>query len=258
MWIDTHAHLNDESFDDKIDLTLEQAAAARVEQILVIGIDAKSSARAVELAERHSQLFAVVGIQPNSLGELAEGDWDRIVALAGGTRVVAIGETGLDRYWDFAPIELQREYFFKHLAFAEASQKPVVIHCREAEADVVEVLAEYSRRTGRAITGVMHSYTGDDDTAQRCLELGLHISFAGMVTFKKNDALREVAARVPLDRLLVETDSPYLSPEPKRGKPNQPAHVVHTGARLAEVHGVPVDALAEATTKNARRLFRGL
>lgn len=255
-WIDTHAHLNDEKFAGDLDAVVDRALAAGVERILVIGIDVATSRRAVELAEKYPPLLAVVGIQPNSLGEVKEGDVERIGELARHPRVAAIGETGLDRYWDVAPIELQREYFLRHLALAAERDLPVVIHCREAEADVVDALCQFRAASGGAISGVMHSFTGSDDTAARCVELGLAISFAGMVTYKKSDDLRAVAATVPDDRLLVETDSPYLSPEPVRGRRNEPAHVIHTGARLADVRGVSTGALASQTTANATRVFR--
>ena len=255
MWIDTHAHLNDHRFDDALPAVLERASTAGVVAVLVIGIDAESSAKAVALAQRHAPLFAVVGIQPNSLAEMRPGDWERIVALVEDTKVVGIGETGMDRYWDRAPIDLQRQYFLRHLELARRADKPVVIHCREAGADVVEVLTEFTDRSGKPLAGVMHSFTGDAGTATACLDLGLHISFAGMVTFKKNVELRAVAATVPLERLLVETDAPFLTPHPLRGKPNEPAFVVHTGSCLAEVHGVSAQDLAATTSANARRLF---
>jgi TatD DNase family protein len=255
MWIDTHAHLNDDRFADDLPGVLERARAAGAERVLVIGIDRATSQRAVELAEAHGEIFAVVGIQPNSLNELQADDWDVVRRLAEHPRSCGVGETGLDRYWKTVPIELQQEWFRLHLELAHRLQKPVVIHCREAEADVVAALRAFSDSTGEAIQGVMHSFTGDVATAQACLKLGLHLSFAGMVTYKKNDALRQVAAATPLDRLLVETDSPYLSPEPVRGRTNEPANVRHTGACLAKVLGVSVEELAAATTANARRLF---
>ena len=231
------------------------ATAAGVVTILVIGIDAESSAKAVALARIHAPLFAVVGIQPNSLAEMRAGDWERVVALVDEPKVVGIGETGMDRYWDRAPIDLQREYFLRHLELARHSGKPVVIHCREAETDVVEVLTEFTDRIGEPLAGVMHSFTGGAEAARSCLDLGLHISFAGMVTFKKNVELRAIAATAPLERLLVETDAPYLTPEPLRGKPNEPSFVIHTGACLADVHGVSAEDLAAVTSSNARRLF---
>jgi TatD DNase family protein len=167
---------------------------------------------------------------------------------------VAIGETGLDRYWDRAPFALQERYFGLHLGLGRQAQKPVVIHCREAEADVVRMLKAEFEQHG-PIRGVMHSFTADESTAQQCVAIGLHISFAGMLTFKNNESLRKVARTVPLDRLLVETDSPYLAPTPFRGKRNEPAYVMHTAACLAQVFGMTLDAIGEQTTRNARTLF---
>jgi TatD DNase family protein len=255
-WVDTHAHLNDERFDGRIAETIAAARKAGVNQTLVIGIDLPSSEKAVRLAEEHEELFAVVGLQPNSLAECGPGDFEAIEKMIGHPKVVAVGETGLDRYWDRAPFDLQEEFFVRHLALARASRLPVVIHCREAEDDTLRVLRSFAERTGGPIAGVMHSYTGTAENVPAFLELGLHISFAGMVTFKKNDALREAAKTVPADRIFVETDSPYLAPEPHRGKSNHPAWVVHTGVCLAAARGVSAEAFAKETTANARRLFR--
>jgi TatD DNase family protein len=254
MLIDTHAHLDDERFAADLPAVLERAAAAGLTRILTIGIDAQTSMAAVKLAEAHPLLAAVVGIQPNHVADMKPGDWEVILDLAKHSRTVAIGETGLDRYWDRAPFALQEEYFARHLELARQLGKPVVIHCREAEADVVRMLQVDFDRHG-PVRGVMHSFTGDLATARTCLDLGLHISFAGMLTFKNNEALRRVAATVPLDCVLVETDSPYLTPMPFRGKRNEPAYVVHTAACLAEVLGISTERLAEQTSVNARELF---
>lgn len=255
MLIDTHAHLDDDRFKDDLPGALQRAAEAGLSHVLTIGIDAATSAAAVKLAETHPLLWAVVGIQPNHVAEVQPGDWDRVLELARHPRAVALGETGLDRYWDRAPFPMQEEYFARHLELCRTMDKPVVIHCREAEADVVRMLrAEFDRHG--PIRGVMHSFTGNEATARDCLALGLHISFAGMVTFKNNEALRQVARKVPLDRLLVETDSPYLAPVPLRGKRNEPAYVVHTARCLSETLGIEMNVLLERTTANARELFR--
>jgi len=254
-WIDTHAHLNDDRFDGRIAEVIDAAKKAGVVQALVIGIDKPSSEKAIRLAEEHSELFAVVGLQPNSLMECGPEDFAAVEAMVATPRTVAVGETGLDRYWKDTPFEMQEEYFVRHLELARAVGKPVVIHCREAEADVLRVLRAFVEKTGAPVRGVMHSFTGTAELTPSFLELGLHISFAGMVTFKKNDALRDAAKVVPNDRILIETDSPYLAPEPFRGKPNQPAWVVHTGIKLASVRGVAAVQFAAATTANATRLF---
>jgi TatD DNase family protein len=253
--IDTHAHLDDERFAGDLPAVLERATAVGVVNTLTIGIDLATSRAAVELAARFPQVKAVVGIQPNHVAEAGATDWDEIVLLAEtAANVVGVGESGLDRYWDRAPFPLQEEYFTRHLELARRLNKPIVIHCREAEIDVMRVLREQFHAHG-PIRGVMHSFTGDIAVAVACLEMGLHVSFAGMVTYKNADDLRKVAATIPLDRLLVETDSPYLAPVPVRGKRNEPAYVRHTAECVAKVRGVSADEVCEATTRNARELF---
>jgi TatD DNase family protein len=252
--IDTHAHLDDDRFAPDLDAVLARAAAAGVVRAVAIGTTAPSSAACAALAARHPLLAAAVGIQPNHVAEAAPSDWDEVVRLVARPGVVAVGETGLDRHWDYTPFPQQEDYFARHLDLARRHNLAVVIHCREAEADVVRMLREDYERHG-AVRGVMHSFTGDAATASACLAMGLYVSFAGMVTYKSAADLREVARGVPADRLLVETDSPYLAPVPVRGKRNEPAFVRHTAECLASVRGVDADALAAETTRNARALF---
>lgn len=251
--VDSHAHLQDDRLRGDLPGVLARARASGVVQTVAIGIDATDSAEVVAIAAERPEVFAAVGYQPNGLLDATEDDWRRIVDLAGAPRVVAIGETGLDRHWDRAPFPLQQEWFRRHLALARERDLPVVIHCREAESDVVAALREF----GPPIRGVSHSFTGTRAQAEAFLELGLYISFAGMLTFgnKALDGLREAAAAVPLDRLLVETDSPYLSPEPRRGRTNEPANVAWTALKLAELRGLSPAEIALAVTSNARELF---
>jgi TatD DNase family protein len=253
MLIDTHAHLDEQAFDVDRDGVLQRAREAGVERILTIGITAETSRAAVRLAQTYDDVFAVVGIQPNYAAQTQPGDWDAIEELASDPRVVGIGETGLDRYWDYAPLAVQQDYFDRHLELSRRVGKPFVVHCREAEADIVTQLRRAA--ADGPLKGVMHSFCGDAEIADACLEIGLHLSFAGMLTYRKNVELRAVAATVPHDRLLVETDAPYLSPLPLRGKRNEPANVVHTALCLAEQVGLPFEELARRTTENARRLF---
>ncbi len=252
--IDTHAHLDEQAFEQDLDDVLSRAAQAGVAQILTIGINAETSQRAVQLAEEHDRLLAVVGIQPNYVSQMKVGDWETILELAEHPRVVAIGETGLDRYWDYAPLDEQREWFRRHIDLACTIDKPFIVHCREADAEVLALLQDAARL--RSLSGVMHSFCGDLEMAQACLNLGMHISFAGMLTYKRNQELRQTAAAIPDDRLLLETDSPYLAPVPMRGKRNEPANVVHTARCLAEERGLAFSELAALTTRNAKRLFR--
>jgi TatD DNase family protein len=234
---------------------LERAAAAGVAHVVTIATTAPSSAACLDLAARCSPVWATVGIQPNHVAEAAPDAWDQVLRFAKSEKVVAVGETGLDRHWDYTPFSQQEDFFARHLQLAREKELAVVIHCREAEGDVVRMLRQDFDRHG-PVLGVMHSFTGDWATAEACLAMGLYISFAGMVTYKNAQNLRDVAARVPLDRLLVETDSPYLSPVPLRGKRNEPANVVHTAERLANVRKIDVDTLAKQTTDNALRLFK--
>jgi TatD DNase family protein len=167
---------------------------------------------------------------------------------------VGVGETGLDKYWDVAPLEIQRDYFIRHIELSRRLNKPFVVHCREAEAEVVEVLQ--AEAGNGPLSGLMHSFCGGETTANICVNLGLYISFAGMLTFRKNEDLRAVARLVPRDQLLVETDAPYLAPLPNRGKRNEPSWVRFTNDCLAQVHGLTPDEMAALTTANAKRLFR--
>lgn len=251
---DTHAHLDQADFDaDRADV-IARARAAGVENVISIGTTAATSAISVQLAAEFEGVHAAVGMQPNYIAEAAPGDWDRIVALAGEPGVVAIGETGLDRHWDFTPFDVQQDYFYRHIRLAEERGLPFVVHMRDCDEDILVMLREAHRRG--PLLGVMHSFTGSRAMAEECLAMGLHVSFAGMVTYKKSDELRAIAAIVPDDRILIETDAPYLSPEPVRKiKRNEPAHVRHTAACLADVRGVTLETFAAQTTANARRLF---
>jgi TatD DNase family protein len=252
--IDTHAHLDMEPFAEDLPDVLQRARESGVAGICAIGCTPESSERCCQLARQYpDQLRAAVGIQPNYVHQ-AQPDWmEQVIALSERPEVVAIGETGLDCYWDDSPLPQQREFFQRHLELSRQTGKPLVIHMRDSGREIHDQL----RAAGLpAYRGIMHSFTGDWELAEQFLALGLHISFAGMVTFKKSDALRALAARIPADRLLVETDAPYLSPEPLRGKrPNEPARVVHTARVIAEARGVELAELAAQTTENACRLF---
>lgn len=251
---DTHAHLDQAEFDADRAEVIARAHAAGVNEIVSIGTSAATSAVCVRLAAEYSGVYAAVGMQPNYIAEAAPGDWDRIIALSAEPGVVAIGETGLDRHWDFTPFGVQQDYFDRHMRLAQESSLPFVVHMRDCDDDILDMLREAHQRG--PLVGVMHSFTGSRAMAEECLAMDLCISFAGMVTYKKSDDLRAVAAAVSDDRILIETDSPYLSPEPVRKiKRNEPAHVRHTAACLAEVRGVGLEAFAAQTTTNARRLF---
>jgi TatD DNase family protein len=252
---DTHAHLDQPEFDaDRADVIV-RAKAAGVERMIAIGTTAETSEICVRLAGEYKGVYAAVGLQPNYLAEAKPGDWERVLALVESPGVVAIGETGLDRHWDFTPFELQQDYFDRHIRLSQQCSLPFVVHMRDCDEDILVMLRE-ARRRG-PLAGVMHSFTGSRAMMEECVAMGLYISFAGMVTYKKSTELREIAAAVPDDRILVETDSPYLSPEPVRKiKRNEPAHVRHTAACLAEVRRVTLEEFAALTTANADRLFK--
>jgi TatD DNase family protein len=220
-----------------------------------VGVTADSSEAAVRLAETFPQIFAAVGIHPNSTASATPDDWRRILQILNHPRVVALGETGLDRHWDDAPFPLQQEYFRRHLLLSRERNLPVIIHCRDASDDLMPILREASE--AGPLQGVLHAFSGDAALVAECVSLGLHIGFAGNVTYrnKKFEPLRAAAAAVPLNHLLIETDSPYLSPEPLRGKRNEPENVAHTGTFLANLLGVPQEEFHSQTTENARRLF---
>jgi TatD DNase family protein len=252
--IDTHAHLDDPQFAGDLPAVLDRARAAGVDVIVTIATTAASSAACAALALRHPGLYATAGIHPNHAAEAAPTAWDEAAALAADPRVVGVGETGLDRHWNHTPFPIQEDYFARHLDLGRRLGKPVVIHCREAGPDVLRLLRADFDRHG-PIRAVMHSFTGDLALAEACLAMGLYISFAGMLTYKNAADLRAVASRLPPDRLLVETDSPYLAPVPVRGRRNEPAFVAHTAACLAGLLGWTLETLAEQTTRNARKLF---
>lgn len=253
-FFDTHCHINDKRFSDDLPATIARARDAGVKRMVTIGISLDTSRQCAAIAAKHEGVYAATGIQPNCAHEAADGDWDQVVRLLDQQDVIAIGETGLDRYWDDCPLDIQEDYFDRHLRLSQTRGVPFIVHMRECGDDVLRMLTE-ARQRG-PLRGVMHSFTGDMDLMRACVELGMYISFAGMVTFKNSHALRDVAVAVPSDRLLIETDAPYLTPEPKRKiRRNEPELVVHTAACLAAARGTTLENLAAATTENACRFF---
>ena len=252
--VDTHCHLDEDSFKGDRDESIRRAVDSGIAAMVTIGTTVASSRMAIELASRFDAVYAAVGIHPNYAAMAAEGDWAEIEELAKAPKVVAVGETGLDRYWDHTPLAVQQDYFDRHLQLSKASGLPFIVHCRDAEAEVTAQLLS-AAETG-PLNGVMHSFCGSPETARICLDLGMYLSFSGMVTFRRNEGLRTLVKDVPADRLLVETDAPYLSPSPHRDKRNEPAHVRFTAECLATARGVSSEELCQTTTANAARLFR--
>jgi TatD DNase family protein len=252
--VDTHCHLDFERFDADRDEVVARALAAGVGRIIVPAIDPANCPAVLALAERYEPVYAAVGVHPTSSAGW-QADWiDRLREFAAHPRVVAIGEIGLDYYWDKSPPAVQRQAFSAQLALAAELGLPVIIHNREAGDDVARLLAE-SSLNGRDRPGVLHSFSAGWPVAETVLAMGFYLGFTGPVTFPKADELREVAGRTPPDRLLVETDAPFLAPQAHRGRRNEPAYVVETAARLAELHHLPPAEMARQTTANAVRLF---
>jgi TatD DNase family protein len=252
--IDTHAHLDHDPFDADRAEMLQRARNAGLTNIVVVGTTLAGSRGALKLAHEHDFLFATVGIHPNHAAEAAPDDWMQIVELAKDPRCVGLGETGLDKYWDDTPFPLQQDFFARHIELSQLTKLPLVIHTRECMDDAIAMLRDARSKGG--LYGVMHSFTGNQSQAAECLDLGLYISFAGMVTFKKSDDLRAVAKTIPSEKILIETDAPYLAPQPVRGKRNEPAYSAHTAECLAQVRGVTTSEFGQTTTENAKRLFR--
>ena len=251
---DTHAHLDHPQLESLLPQILGEMEQDHLAGVVAIGTTVASSYQCLELAEQNEQVWAAVGIHPNKCKEANSTDWRHIKKLAEHPRVVAIGETGLDRYWDYCPFEIQQSWFDRHIELSNETGKPLVIHMRECEQDILDSLAPYAAQA--PVNGIMHSFAGVEATARQCLDWGMYISFAGMVTFKKSTELRAIAKTVPDDRLLIETDAPFLSPHPKRSqRPNHPAMVKHTAECLAEARGCSLEELANLTTRNARALF---
>ena len=251
---DTHAHLHFPEFAGDLDAVLERARAAGIVGMVTIGTDRETNPAAVALAERLPDVYATVGIHPHDAAQATEADFEALESLArSSAKVVAIGEMGLDFFRDLSPRDIQERVFRRQLGLARRLGRPVVVHCRDAHAEALAVLAE--EKVGE-MGGVMHCFSADVEVAKRCLDLGLLISIAGPVTYKNARSLPDVARFVPEDRLVVETDCPFLPPHPHRGKRNEPAYVALTAARVAELRGAALDALGTTTTRNAARLFR--
>src|SRR5688572_4388207 len=257
MFIDSHAHIDGPEFDVDREEMIERARSAGVSVILNVGTgDPHSGAfeRAVELGKKHDSIYTAIGTHPHDARHYDDEAEEKIKKLIQTERIVAWGEIGLDFHYDNSPREMQVEVFRRQLRAARECDLPVIIHTREAEAETIDILrSEYATAERR---GVFHCFSGSMDLAQRAIELDFMISFSGIVTFKKADELRAIAKQVPLDRLLIETDCPYLSPIPYRGKRNEPAYVVEVARSLAGIHEVGLEEIARLTTANFNQLFR--
>lgn len=249
-FIDTHCHLEMEQFNGDRNEMIQRARTAGIGTMITVGSNLEAIPKALELTEKHDNIFASVGVHPHEAGQVDENAWSRLRAWASLPKVVAIGETGLDYHYDHSPRDVQMRVFRKHLDLASETDLPAIIHCREAWDDTIRILKESGNSRG-----VLHCFSGDRNMAAEVISLGYHVSVAGPVTFKKAADLKEVARLVPDEYLLLETDAPYLSPEPCRGKRNEPAFLVHTARYIAGLRGISLEDVARMTTLNARRLF---
>lgn len=252
--IDTHCHLDFHQFNDDRTAMIDRAHKAGVTRMIVPAIDLQNCHDVIRVAEQFEGVYCAVGVHPNSTAEWQTSDLDEIRAFAAHPKVVAIGEIGLDYHWDKSPKATQQTAFIEQMRLAHELDLPIIIHNRKASEDVVRLMSD-SPLVGKMNAGVMHSFSAPAQTARKALALGFHVGFTGPLTFKKAGELRDVAADVPLDRILLETDAPYLTPVPKRGKRNEPSYVPYIAAKLAEVRGISVEDVAAATTANAIRLF---
>lgn len=252
MFIDTHVHLNADQYEEDLQEVIDRALEANVKKMVVIGFDRITIERAMKLVEEYSFIYAVIGWHPVDAIDCTEEDLRWIEELAAHEKVVGIGEMGLDYHWDKSPKDIQQEVFRKQIRLAQKVKLPIIIHNRDATEDVIRILQEEEAYlTG----GIMHCFGGSVETAKQCIDMNFMISLGGPVTFKNAKKPKEVAAEIPLEYLLIETDAPYLAPHPHRGKRNEPALVPLVAEEIARLKGISIEEVAEATTKNAERFF---
>lgn len=253
MLIDTHAHLDGPKFDHDRDAMLDRAKQAGVDTVINVGFDMPSCFRSIALAETYSSIYAAVGIHPHDAQTATEAVYLQIEQWAKHPKVVALGEIGLDYYRDLSPRDIQQQVFRRQLVLARTTQKPIIIHNRDAHGDIMSILCEEYRDIPG---GVFHCYSGSVEMARQIISMGMYISLAGPITFSNSRRLWEVAAEIPLEWLLVETDAPYLTPEPYRGQRNEAGYVRYVAEKVAELQGKTLEEVAKVTSENARRLFR--
>ena len=252
MFFDSHAHLDDEKFTDDRAEVIARAKENGVTHIVNIGADMESSARSIELTQQYDMIYAAVGVHPHDAKKVIVSDYDQLAQWTRLDKVVAIGEIGLDYYYDLSPRELQREVFIRQLDVARQTHMPIVIHDRDAHGETMEIL----KREGKGLIGVVHCFAGSMEMAAELIKMGWYIGCDGPVTFKNAAKLPEIMQKIPLERLLIETDSPYLTPVPFRGKRNEPAYVRFVAEHIAVLRGIPIEEIVKATTQNVCDLFQ--
>ena len=249
MYFNTHTHLNSEQLYSERDMYITNALNQKVSHMVVVGYDVESSKKAIQIAHEYPFIYAAVGISPNDCKDTTDEDLKIIEQLIQDPRAVALGEIGLDYYWDEAPRDKQKDIFIKQIEMAKRFNKPIVIHARDAYEDTYNILKESAHR------GIMHCYSGSYDMARRYVELGFAISLAGPVTFKNAKVPKEVATKIGIDHLMIETDCPYLAPHPFRGKLNEPANVVYIAQEVAKLKNMEIEDVARITAFNAKKMF---
>lgn len=252
MLVDSHAHLDDSAYAEDLTAVIQRAKENGVSRIINIGADMDSSAKSLELSEKYEQIYAAVGIHPQDVVNAKAKDYDQLAAWLKLPKVVALGEIGLDYYYDDgAPRELQRKIFIEQIDVAKQMNKPIVVHNRDAHGDVMDIL----KKEAKGLTGVMHCYSGSWEMAKELIKMNFFLSVGGPVTFKNSAKLPEIVAKIPLEYLLLETDCPYLTPQPYRGKRNEPAYIKIIAEKIAQIRNITVEELAVATTDNVKNIF---
>lgn len=252
MLVDTHAHIDFPRFNDDRDEVIKRAKENNLEYIINVGADEASSQRSIELAQKHDMIYAVVGIHPHEAKNVTESTYKQLKNWAKEDKVVAIGETGLDYHYDNSPREVQQQVFRRHIQLAKEVELPLVIHSREAEDQTMEILKE---EEAEEVGGIIHCFPGDQKMADQALDLNFYIAVGGILTFNNSYQLQRVVKQIPLDKLLIETDAPYLTPEPNRGKRNEPAYVKYVADKLAQILPHSTEKIAAVTTENAKEAF---
>ena len=252
MLFDTHVHLNSDMYKEDLDEVIKRATEVKVTKMAVIGFDALSNTRAIELAEKFDFIYAVVGFHPSDSRTATEEDWPVLKEQLKHPKVVALGEIGFDYYWDTSFNDVQTAVFKKQLEIAKEMDIPIVVHMRDSVDDTYEVLKEF----GHGLTGVMHCFSGDVKMMHKFLDLGFYIGLDGPVTFKNAHSVHDLAREVPIERLVIETDGPYLTPAPYRGKRNEPAYVKYIAEKIAEIKGLSYEEVCRHTSENGMKLYR--